>query len=96
MILARLTWFYDFIHVLYSTRKHHTKNEYFSKHVLFSTIYSLQEQKLNPRSYSKQGINMIFLYKINNMTCFVCKVSMHEHAWSFVNKYINFCFIGIL
>jgi hypothetical protein len=41
MRLVRLTWFYDFIQVLYSIRKHLTKNEYFSKHILFSTIYLL-------------------------------------------------------
>jgi hypothetical protein len=37
----------NFMQVLYSTRKHYTKNTYFSKHILFSTIYLLQEQKLN-------------------------------------------------
>jgi hypothetical protein len=41
MRLVRLTWFYDFIHVLNSIRKHYTKNEYFRKHILFITIYLL-------------------------------------------------------
>jgi hypothetical protein len=27
-------------------------------HISFSTIYLLQEQKLNPRNYSKQELNM--------------------------------------
>jgi hypothetical protein len=36
-----------FMRGLNSTRKYYTKNEYFPMHILFSTIYSLQEQKLN-------------------------------------------------
>jgi hypothetical protein len=36
-----LNQFYDFIHVTYSMRKHYTKVEYFSKHILFNTIYVL-------------------------------------------------------
>jgi hypothetical protein len=38
--------------VLNSIRKH-TNNEYFYRHILFTKIYLLQEQKLNPRNYSK-------------------------------------------
>jgi hypothetical protein len=38
---------YDFIQVLYSTRKHYTKVEYFPKHILFITIYLLLNEKLN-------------------------------------------------
>jgi hypothetical protein len=48
----------DFMHVLNSIRKYYTKNEHFSKHILFSTIYLLQEQKLNHRNYSEEDINM--------------------------------------
>jgi hypothetical protein len=58
MRLTRLTWFYDFIQILHSIRKHTTKKEYFSKHILFSIISLLQEQKLNPRNYSKPEIVM--------------------------------------
>jgi hypothetical protein len=43
-----LNQLYDFIHVLYSIRKHYTKVEYFSKHILFITIYLLLDLKLNP------------------------------------------------
>jgi hypothetical protein len=50
---------YDFIQVLYSMRQYYTKVEYFSKHILFTTIYLLQEQNLNPRNYSKQEIILI-------------------------------------
>jgi hypothetical protein len=39
MRLARETLFYDFIHVIYSMKKHHTKVEYFSKLILFIAIY---------------------------------------------------------
>jgi hypothetical protein len=44
--------------VLNSTRKHYTKNEYFPKHILFTTIYLLWRQKLNNKKYSEQEINM--------------------------------------
>jgi hypothetical protein len=37
----------DFMQGLNSTRKHYTKNEYFPMHILFCTIYLLQEHKLN-------------------------------------------------
>jgi hypothetical protein len=50
--------FSDFIQVLNSISNHPTKNEYSSKHILVSTIYLLQEQKLNPRNYFEQEINM--------------------------------------
>jgi hypothetical protein len=50
---------YDFIQVLNSIRKYYTKNEYFPKHILFSTVSLLQDQKLNPRNYSNQEINKI-------------------------------------
>jgi hypothetical protein len=48
----------DFLQVLYSARKLSTKNYYFSKHILFYTIYLLQEHKLNPSNYSKHKIIM--------------------------------------
>jgi hypothetical protein len=44
---------YEFMQVLNIKRKHHTKNEYFIKHIGFTTIYLLQEQKLNHRNYSE-------------------------------------------
>jgi hypothetical protein len=58
MRLVRLTWFYDFMQVIHSKRKHCTKNEYFPVHILFTTIYLLSEQKLNHRNYSDHEINM--------------------------------------
>jgi hypothetical protein len=45
--------------VLISIRKHYTKNEYFSRHIIFTTIYLLLDQKLNHNKYSGQEINMI-------------------------------------
>jgi hypothetical protein len=48
----------DFMYVLNSKWKHPTKNEHFPMHILFTTIYLLQEQKLNPNKYSGQEINM--------------------------------------
>jgi hypothetical protein len=47
-----LTIHSDFMQVLNIKMKHYTKNEYFSKHNLFTTIYLMQEQKLNPNKYS--------------------------------------------
>jgi hypothetical protein len=48
-----------FKQVLNSIRKHYTKNKHFPKHIPFSTLYSLQELKLNPRNYSEHELNMI-------------------------------------
>jgi hypothetical protein len=39
--------------VLNSIRKHYTNNEYFYRHIIFTTIYLLLEQKLNPKICSK-------------------------------------------
>jgi hypothetical protein len=33
--------FYDFMQVLHSIRNHYTTNEYFSMHIIITTIYSL-------------------------------------------------------
>jgi hypothetical protein len=53
----------DFMQVLNSARNVYTKNYYFPKHILFTTISLLQKQRLNPRNYSKQEINMkIFVW----------------------------------
>jgi hypothetical protein len=53
---------YYFMQILNIKRTHSTKSDYFPKHILFTIIYSLQEQKLNQRNYSKQKIIMrIFL-----------------------------------
>jgi hypothetical protein len=46
-----------FMQGLNSTREFATKNYYFPMNILFTTIYLLQEQELNPRIYSKQEIN---------------------------------------
>jgi hypothetical protein len=48
-----LTMLFDFMQVLNSIRKHPTKNEYFPEHILFTTVYLLQKQKLNHRNYSE-------------------------------------------
>jgi hypothetical protein len=38
-----LSMFSDFMQVLNIKRQYSTKNEYFSRHILFTTIYLLQE-----------------------------------------------------
>jgi hypothetical protein len=48
----------DFMHVLNSKRKHSTMNEYFSRHIQFTTIYLQQEQKLNHNNELEQTINI--------------------------------------
>jgi hypothetical protein len=58
MAFLHLVMFYDFMQVLHIKRRHHTKNEYFTVHILFTIIYLLQEHKLNHRNYSKLEINM--------------------------------------
>jgi hypothetical protein len=47
-----------FMQGLNSTREFATKNYYFPMHILFTTIYLLQEQELNPKIYSKQELIM--------------------------------------
>jgi hypothetical protein len=49
---------FDFMPILNSIKKHYTNNEYFYRHIIFNMIYLLQEQKLNPRNYSKKEIIM--------------------------------------
>jgi hypothetical protein len=54
-------------------RKLYTNNYYFSKHILFTMIYLLQEQNLNPRNYSEQEIILIiFVYATDH--------DVHMHA----------------
>jgi hypothetical protein len=62
MILTRV---YDFLQVLSIKRMHSTKNDYFSKHKYFSTIYKLQKLKLKHNNYFEQNINMIYFVQAN-------------------------------
>jgi hypothetical protein len=50
--------FSDFIQVLNSAMEFYTKNYYFPMHNLFTAIYLQQKQRLNPRNYFKQELNM--------------------------------------
>jgi hypothetical protein len=59
----------DFIQVLNSAMKFYIKNEHFSNHNLFSTIYLLQKQILNFINYFIQALIMKFLYKLLRMVC---------------------------
>jgi hypothetical protein len=60
---------YDLMQVLISINKHPTKNEHFPKHTIFSTIYLLQKQKLNPNKYYEHEINMSKFLKATGMMC---------------------------
>jgi hypothetical protein len=53
-----LTRIYDFLHVLHIKMSYSTKDHYFSTHILFTTIYLLQQQTLTHNHYSEQNINM--------------------------------------
>jgi hypothetical protein len=59
----------DFIQVLHSAREFYTKNYYFPRHILFTTISLLQEQRLNHRNYSKQELITKLFYKLLTMVC---------------------------
>jgi hypothetical protein len=61
--------FSDFMQVLHSAREVYTKNYYFSMHILFTKIYLLQKQILNPKNYSKQELIWNFLYKLLIVVC---------------------------
>jgi hypothetical protein len=65
MIFMILIILYDFIHVLNIKRRLYTKDEYFSTHMLLTTIYLLQEQKLNHNNYFEEKINMIYFIQSN-------------------------------
>jgi hypothetical protein len=58
MHLMNLNMLYDFMQVLNIKRKHPTKNEYFPKHLIFTTIYFMQVEKLNRNKYYGKEINM--------------------------------------
>jgi hypothetical protein len=53
-----LIFFSNFLQVLYRARKLHTKNYYFSKCILFSTIYLVLKYEFNHNNYSVQETNM--------------------------------------
>jgi hypothetical protein len=53
-----LNMLFDFMKVLDSMRKPPTKNDYFPMHNPFTTIYLLQEEKLNHSKYSEQELIM--------------------------------------
>jgi hypothetical protein len=59
-----LNQLYDFIHIIYSTRKHYTKVEYFPRHNLFITIYLLLNQNLNHNNKSMQETNLSKFVKV--------------------------------
>jgi hypothetical protein len=65
----------DFIQVIYSKRTNYAINEYFTKHIQFTTIYLLLRQKSNPKKYSEQKINMENLYNLLSMM-FTCMQSL--------------------
>jgi hypothetical protein len=62
---------YDFIQDLNIKRRLYTKDDYFSTNMLFTTIYLLQEQKLNHNNYFEQKINMIYFIQSNKYYMFI-------------------------
>jgi hypothetical protein len=53
MRFMNLIILYYFMQGLNNTREFAANNYYFPMHILFTTIYLLQEQELNPRTYSE-------------------------------------------
>jgi hypothetical protein len=49
---------YDFLQVLQINMSHSTKNDYLPMYILFTIIYLLKEQKLNPINYSRKELIM--------------------------------------
>jgi hypothetical protein len=47
-----------FLQVLYNTRKFPTKDHYFANHILFYTVYSIREWKLNTSNYPRKELVM--------------------------------------
>jgi hypothetical protein len=59
---------------LNSTREFATINYYFAMHILFTTIYLLQEHQWNHRNYSKQELSLeIFVWATNTDMTFMQK-----------------------
>jgi hypothetical protein len=82
MILIFLS---DFMQVLHNIYKHPTKNEYFSKQFVFTMIYLLQEQKLNPTNYSELAAIMRIFVQANYHD-----VHMHAQIQCMnVNRYLQ-------
>jgi hypothetical protein len=71
---------HDFIQVTYCMRKLYTNNYYFPMHILFTTIYLLHEQNLNPINYSEQEIIFIIFL---------------QATWYKVHMYEKFCYLNI-
>jgi hypothetical protein len=57
--------------VINNARNIYTKNYYFPKHILFTTISLLQKERLNHRNYYKQETIMKLFYELLEMiwTC---------------------------
>ncbi len=88
---------FGFIQVLNSAREFYTKNYYFTMHILFTTIYLLQKQRLNPRNYSKQELIMELFasaigddMKVHAKFQIICK---HRYLWTInlVSEFLEFC-----
>jgi hypothetical protein len=75
MHYIHLILLYYFLLILNSAREHPTKNLYFSKHISISTIYLLQEQRLNPKTYYNQELIMeIFVCTTGNDMNMLAKI----------------------
>jgi hypothetical protein len=73
---------YDFMQILNIKRRLSTKDEHFSKHILFTMIYLLQKQKLKYNNYPEQQINMRHFIQAKeydmNMNAKIQFMNMHE------------------
>jgi hypothetical protein len=76
---------------MYNIRKHYTKVEYFSKHILFITSYLLPNKKLNHKNNSMQGINMSNIVQSTEHELYMyAKFECLDVYRFFVIKYLKF------
>jgi hypothetical protein len=66
MRFKSLTRVYDFLQVIHIKMRQTTKNDHLLMYILFTIIYLLQEQKLNPRNYSGHVTIMIIFAQAND------------------------------
>jgi hypothetical protein len=82
---------HDFTQVAYSMRKVYINNYYFPKHILFTTIYLLQEHNLNPGNYSEHEIILIIFvqataYRVYMYAKFGC-LTIYRYVYINTSKF---------
>jgi hypothetical protein len=84
-----LIMFSDFVQTVNNIREHPTKNDYFSTHIQFTTIYLLDRHKLNLGNYSKQEIIMINFVQDIEHEVYMYANFEYSNIYVFLIKYFN-------